>query len=173
MSLLPRTGIGIDVHRWASDERPLWLAGVSWPDQVGLDGHSDGDVVSHAMCDALFSAAGIGDLGQHFGVDRPEFAGAHGVAFLGEAARLVRAAGFEIGNVAVQLIANRPKLGPRREEIEQTLGAALGAQVSVAATTTDGVGITGRGEAAAAIATAMLWRPVDATVDSARDRPPR
>lgn len=159
MTPLPRTGIGIDVHRWATDDRTLWLAGVSWPAQTGLEGHSDGDVVSHAMCDALFSAAGIGDLGQHFGVDRPEFAGAHGVAFLAEAARLVRDAGFEIGNVAVQLIAGRPKLGPRRDEVQQVLAAALGAPVSVSATTTDGVGITGRGEAAAAIATAVVWRP--------------
>lgn len=157
MTTLPRTGIGIDVHRWATDPRPLWLAGVEWPDQNGLEGHSDGDVVSHAICDALFSAAGIGDLGQHFGVDRPEFAGAHGIAFLTEAARLVRAADFEIGNVAVQLIANRPKLGPRRDEVQQVLGEALGAPVSVAATTTDGVGITGRHEAAAAIATALVW----------------
>lgn len=157
MTTVPRTGIGIDVHRWAADDRPLWLAGVSWPGETGLDGHSDGDVVSHAMCDALFSAAGIGDLGQHFGVDRPEFAGAHGVTFVTEAARLVRAAGFEIGNVAVQLIANRPKLGPRRDEVQQVLSDALAAAVSVAATTTDGVGITGRGEAAAAIATAIVW----------------
>lgn len=169
MTPLPRTGIGIDVHRWAADDRPLWLAGVHWPDHNGLEGHSDGDVVSHAMCDALFSAAGIGDLGQHFGVDRPEFAGAHGVAFLPEAARLVRAAGFEIGNVAVQLIANRPKLGPRRDEVQQVLGDALGAPVSVAATTTDGVGITGRGEAAAAIATALVW----SVHDSSRGALPR
>ena len=154
---VPRTGVGVDVHRFA-DGVPLHLAGLAWPDEPqGLEGHSDADVAAHACCDALFSAAGLGDLGSHFGTAEPEWAGASGAALLAETAARVRAAGFEIGNVAVQVIANRPKLGPRRAEAEAALSSAAGAPVSVSATTTDGLGLTGRGEGAAAIATALVY----------------
>ncbi|MCW2816536.1 MAG: 2C-methyl-D-erythritol 2,4-cyclodiphosphate synthase [Nocardioides sp.] len=153
---LPRTGIGVDVHRYA-DGVPMHLAGLSFPDEEqGLEGHSDADVAAHAACDALLSAAGLGDLGSNFGTSEPEWAGASGVALLTETARRVRAAGFVVGNVAVQVVAVRPRIGARRAEAEAALSAAVGAPVSVSATTTDGLGLTGRGEGAAAIATALV-----------------
>jgi 2-C-methyl-D-erythritol 2,4-cyclodiphosphate synthase len=153
---LPRTGIGTDVHRLAEGV-PLHLAGLHFADEPqGLAGHSDGDVAAHACCDALLSAAGLGDLGTAFGTAEPQWAGASGATLLGEAARRVRAAGYDLGNLAVQVIGNRPRIGPRRAEAEAALSAAAGAPVTVSATTTDGLGLTGRGEGIAAIATALV-----------------
>ncbi|RHA40958.1 2-C-methyl-D-erythritol 2,4-cyclodiphosphate synthase [Cellulomonas rhizosphaerae] len=156
---IPRTGIGVDVH--AYDEHPspeavLHLAGLAWPGERPLAGHSDADVAAHAAADALLSAAGLGDLGSNFGTSEPQWAGAAGATLLAEAARRVRDAGFEIGNVAVQVIGNRPRLGQRRAEAEAALSSAAGAPVSVSATTTDGLGLTGRGEGVAAIASAIV-----------------
>lgn len=157
-----RVGVGIDVHAFSDDPADeLWLAGLHWPGERGLAGHSDGDAVSHAICDAILSAAGMGDIGTVFGTDDPTFAGAHGEVFLRETARMIGqndpdGAGWRVKHVSVQVIGNRPRLSTRRDEAWSTLTKALGAMVSVSATTTDGLGFTGRDEGVMAIATAVL-----------------
>jgi 2-C-methyl-D-erythritol 4-phosphate cytidylyltransferase/2-C-methyl-D-erythritol 2,4-cyclodiphosphate synthase len=163
-ALFPRIGTGLDVHAFAADSTTeLWLAGLYWPGERGLSGHSDGDVATHAICDALLGAAGLGDIGTIFGTADPRFSGAHGDVFLTETVRLVAAAGYLVGNVSLQIIGNRPRFTPRRGEAETRLAGILSAPVNIAATTTDALGFTGRGEGVAATATALLY-PAPPTV---------
>ena len=155
-----RVGIGTDAHAFSQDSsRALWLAGLYWPEEIGVDGHSDGDVAAHAICDALLSAASLGDLGSNFGTSDPKYAGASGSQLLSETLSRVSAAGYSINNVSVQIVGNRPKIGPRRAEAIASLSKALGGvSVSVSATTTDGLGFTGAGLGLSAIATVLLTR---------------
>ena len=154
-----RSGIGTDTHRFTDDaSKPLFLGTVEWPGETGLDGHSDGDALSHAIVDALLSAAGLGDIGSNFGVDRPEFSGANGEIFISETKRLLADAGWKIENISTQLIGNRPKVAPHRERVETALTKLVGAPVTLGATTTDGLGFLGQTEGVAAVATALISR---------------
>ena len=150
------TGVGVDAHAFATG-RELWLAGLHWPDEMGVEGHSDGDVAAHAICDALFAATGLGDLGSNFGTSRPEYAGASGVTLLRETLAIISKSGYSISHISVQIIGNRPRIGARRVEAISTLSAALGGvEVAILATTTDGMGLTGEGKGIAAIASALV-----------------
>jgi 2-C-methyl-D-erythritol 4-phosphate cytidylyltransferase/2-C-methyl-D-erythritol 2,4-cyclodiphosphate synthase len=154
-----RSGIGTDVHRFATTPTPLYLGTILWPGEMGLEGHSDGDSIAHAIVDALLSAAGLGDIGSNFGVDRPEYARANGSVFIRGALELLHSNGWEVVNVSVQLIGNKPKLSPRRDEVQDALTALVGAPVTVGATTTDGLGFLGSSEGVAAVATALIQKP--------------
>ena len=154
-----RSGIGTDVHRFSEDTtKPLYLGTLLWADEVGLEGHSDGDALAHAIVDALLAAAGLGDIGSNFGVDKPEYAGANGSVFIAKTLELLASHGWDVVNVSVQLIGNRPKLSPRRQEVEEALSALVGAPVSVGATTTDGLGFLGSSEGIGAVATALIQK---------------
>lgn len=155
-----RIGTAVDVHAFSCHDRPLFLGCLEWPGERGLEGHSDADVAAHAAADALLIASGQGELGTVFGTDRPEWAGASGASLLAEAVRIVKEAGWEVCNVSVQILGQRPRFSPRKREVEERMGAIVGAPVCVSASTTDHLGFIGREEGIAALASALVQRPL-------------
>ncbi len=156
-----RTGTGVDAHKFSQSaaDGPCHLAGLEWPDTNRLDGHSDGDAAVHALCDAVLSAAGLGDVGQVFGIDKPEWKGASGLKMISHLRTLISEKSIVINNVSIQIVGNVPKISKRRDEAQQVLSDALGAPVTIGATTTDGMGFTGRGEGVFVIANALVQLP--------------
>ena len=155
-----RTGVGVDAHKFSTDASgPCALAGLEWPDTNRLEGHSDGDAAVHALCDAVLAAAGIGDVGQVFGIDKPEWKGASGLKMIENLRSLISEKSIAINNVSIQIVGNAPKISKRREEAQQVLSNALGAPVTIGATTTDTMGFTGRGEGVFVIANALVRLP--------------
>lgn len=150
-----RVGLGTDTHAFGGD-KPLWLGCVEWPGAEGLVGHSDGDAVAHAITDALLQGAGLGDIGSTFGTDDPRYSGARGHVFIRGALDALAEIGLAPQSISVQIVGNRPKIGPRRREIEQALTDITGVPVSVSATTTDGLGFTGEGRGITAVAIAHV-----------------
>ena len=153
----PRSGIGVDAHQFDTSGE-LVLGCLVWPEHPKLVGHSDGDAIAHAIVDALLSAAGLGDIGSNFGTDRPEYSGASGEVFLTKTVELISGAGYEPINVSVQVVGDKPKISPRRQELEQRLSGLVGAPVSVLATTTDGLGFLADAKGVAAVATSLIQK---------------
>ena len=153
-----RTGVGVDAHKFAATG-PCALAGLEWPDTNRLEGHSDGDAAVHALCDAVLAAAGLGDVGQVFGIDKPEWKGASGLQMIAHLRSLISEKSIHINNVSIQIVGNAPKISKRRDEAQQVLSEALGAPVTIGATTTDAMGFTGRGEGVFVIANALVQLP--------------
>lgn len=153
-----RTGIGFDAHGFG-DGRRLVLGGVEFPEERGLDGHSDADVLSHAVADAVLGAAGAGDIGRHFPPSDPRCADISSLLILSRAARMAEERGFRIENVDCSVVCERPRISPRAALMEERIAEALGISpelVSVKGTSTDGLGFAGRGEGVAALASALL-----------------
>lgn len=150
-----RIGVGVDAHQFG-DSGPCALAGLMWPESPRLVAHSDGDAAVHALCDAVLSACQLGDIGTLFGVGKSEMAGASGIEMIEKLQTHITKHGFKVINVSIQIVGNQPKIASRREEAQNVLSQALGAPVSVSATTSDQMGFTGRGEGIYVVANALI-----------------